>query len=92
MEIVNMHQAKSQLSRLVERVCAGEEIIIARAGKPVARLAPLERARNPRVPGLLKGRIWISKDFDVPLPDDLVDLFEGKTAPKPKAKRNVRKR
>ena len=94
MDIINIHQAKTQLSRLVERVSAGEEIIIARAGKPVARLAPLEQTAKPRTPGLLKGKIWISKDFDAPLPDDLLDLFEGKTAPKPKpkAKRNARKR
>ena len=92
METVNMHQAKSQLSRLVERVSAGEEIIIARAGRPVARLAPLEQSGKPRTPGLLKGKIWISKDFDAPLPDELLDLFEGKAAPKPKAKRKARKR
>ena len=92
MEIINIHEAKTQFSRLVERVSGGEEIIIARAGKPVARLAPLERTAKPRTPGLLKGKIWISKDFDAPLPDDLLDLFEGKTAPKPKAKRNARKR
>ena len=89
METVNIHQAKTQLSRLVERASAGEEIIIARAGKPVARLAPLER-RAPRRLGLLKGRIWISEDFDAPLPGDLLDLFEGKDDPKPK--RKARKR
>lgn len=92
METVNMHQAKSQLSRLVERVSAGEEIIIARAGKPVARLAPLEQSGKPRTPGLLKGKIWISKDFDAPLPDDLLELFEGKTVPRPKATRRDRTR
>ena len=92
METINIHQAKTQLSRLIERVSAGEEIIIARAGKPVARLVPLEPTRKPRVPGLLKGKIWISKDFDAPLPDDLLDLFEGKAAPKPKPKPKARTR
>lgn len=84
MDTVNIHQAKTQLSRLIERVCAGEEIIIARGGKPVARLAPLE-PRRPRRLGLLKGKIWVAKDFNAPLPDDLLDLFEGKGGPKRKA-------
>ena len=84
MDTVNIHQAKTQFSRLIERVCAGEEIIIARSGKPVARLAPLE-PRRPRRLGLLKGKIWVAKDFDAPLPDDLLDLFEGKGEPKRKA-------
>ena len=84
MDTVNIHEAKTQLSRLIERVCAGEEIIIARGGKPVARLAPLEQ-RQPRRLGLLKGKIWVAKDFNAPLPDDLLDLFEGKGEPKRKA-------
>ena len=84
MDTVNIHEAKTQLSRLIERVCAGEEIIIARGGKPVARLAPLE-TRRPRRLGLLKGKIWVAKDFNAPLPDDLLDLFEGKGEPKRKS-------
>ena len=84
MDTINIHQAKTQLSRLIERVCAGEEIIIARGGKPVARLAPLE-PRRPRRLGLLKGKIWVAKDFNAPLPDDLLDLFEGKGEPRRKA-------
>ena len=80
MDTVNIHEAKTQLSRLIERVCAGEEIIIARSGKPVARLAPLVQ-RRPRRLGLLKGKIWVAKDFNAPLPDDLLDLFEGKAEP-----------
>ena len=84
MDTVNIHEAKTQLSRLIERVCAGEEIIIARGGKPVARLAPLEQ-RRPRRLGLLKGKIWVAKDFNAPLPDDLLDLFEGKGEPKRKS-------
>lgn len=89
MDTVNIHQAKTQLSRLIERVCAGEEIIIARGGKPVARLAPLLQSAKPRTPGLLKGKIWVAKDFNAPLPDDLLDLFEGKSPPA--AHRAVRK-
>lgn len=76
MKIVNIHQAKTHLSKLIERVSEGEEIVIARGGKPVARLVPLER-RPPRAPGSMKGRIRIGKDFNAPLPDDLLDLFEG---------------
>ena len=70
-ETVNIYEAKTQLSKLVDRAAGGEEIIIARAGRPVARLVPLEEARPPRKPGLLRGRIWISPHFDDPLPDDL---------------------
>ncbi len=81
MDTVNIHQAKTQLSRLIERVCAGEEIIIARSGKPVARLAPLLPSAKPRTPGLLKGKIRVAKDFNAPLPDHLLDLFEGKSPP-----------
>ena len=78
METINIHQAKTQLSRLIERVNAGEEITIAKAGRPVARLVPIAATAAPRRPGLLKGRIRVSKDFDAPLPDDLLDAFEGK--------------
>ena len=93
MDIVNIHQAKTQLSRLIERVCAGEEIIIARGGKPVARLAPLPRSAKPRTPGRLKGKIWVAKDFNAPLPDDLLDLFEGKSPPEePRAARKAKTR
>ena len=66
--VVNVHAAKTHLSRLIDRAAEGEEIIIARAGKPVARLAPLEVDRKPRRPGLMRGRITIPKDFDAPLP------------------------
>lgn len=73
---VNVHEAKTHLSRLLERVVAGEEIIIDRAGRPTARLAPLERSRLPRRPGRWKGRGWIADDFD-DLPDDLQRAFDG---------------
>ena len=79
METINIHQAKTQLSRLIERVNAGEEIVIAKAGRPVARLVPVGASAVPRTPGLMKGRIRVGKDFDAPLPGDLLDAFEGKT-------------
>jgi prevent-host-death family protein len=74
---VNVHEAKTHLSRLLERVAAGEEIIISKAGKPVAKLSPLSKAQTDRVPGLDKGLIKIPEDFDAPLPEDLLDLFES---------------
>lgn len=77
MKTVNIHEAKTHLSRLVEIAAGGEEIIIAKSGKPVARLMPLARARTVRKPGAWKGRIWISEDFDAPLPADLIAAFEG---------------
>ncbi len=65
---VNLHDAKTQLSRLVEAAAKGEEIIIAKAGKPMARLVPLRpSARKERKPGGLKGKIWVAEDFDAPL-------------------------
>ncbi|MEE8367264.1 MAG: type II toxin-antitoxin system Phd/YefM family antitoxin [Thermoanaerobaculia bacterium] len=76
MSQVNVHEAKTHLSRLLERAAAGEEIIIARSGKPVARLVALERRDRPRRLGLFKGQIKIRQDFDE-LPDDLHKAFEG---------------
>jgi prevent-host-death family protein len=75
METVNIHEAKTHLSRLVQRVEAGEEIVISRAGKPVARLVPLAQQLKPRVFGQMRGRITISDDFDAPLPDELLAAF-----------------
>jgi prevent-host-death family protein len=77
METINVHEAKTHLSRLLERVEAGEEIIIARSGKPVARLVPMKRVR--RRPGGMKGRIWISEDFDAPLPEEIARAFRGES-------------
>ena len=80
MQTVNIHAAKTQLSRLVDQAAAGEEIIIARAGKPVARLVPLAAplAAQKRVLGRLAGRLTVPADFDAPLPDDVLDAFEGR--------------
>jgi prevent-host-death family protein len=75
---VNIYAAKTRLSRLIDRVNAGEEVVITRHGRPVARLVPAGTAK-PRKLGLLEGQgYWIADDFDAPLPDDLLDLFEGK--------------
>ena len=72
----NTYDARAVFSQLLLRVFEGEEIVIARAGRPVARLVPLASAARPRRPGLLKGRIRIGKDFDAPLPEDVLRLFE----------------
>lgn len=65
MTVVNMHEAKTNLSKLVQRAAAGEEIIVARAGEPVAKIvAYSEPPKKPRVPGSLKGQIWMAPDFD----------------------------
>ncbi|MHC4469853.1 MAG: type II toxin-antitoxin system Phd/YefM family antitoxin [Planctomycetota bacterium] len=76
MTVVNVHQAKTQLSRLLARAQAGEEIVIARAGQPVARLVPVDAPAGPRVAGSAAGRVRIADDFDAPLPDDVLDSFE----------------
>ena len=73
--VVNIHEAKTHLSRLVERVEAGEEVVIARAGRPVARLVPLRRRTQARTPGLWRGRVRLSPDFDR-TDEDLLDAFE----------------
>lgn len=73
---VNIYDAKAQLSALVEAAAAGEEIVIARAGKPRARLVAL-RTTARRRPGRAKGTIWMSDDFEAPLPDALLRAFEG---------------
>jgi prevent-host-death family protein len=76
--IVNVHEAKTHLSRLLDEVAAGAEVVIAKAGKPVARLVPIEAAVRPKKLGLLRGRIKVPADFNAPLtPDELSD-FEGR--------------
>ena len=78
MNSINIHEAKTQFSKLVDAASKGEEIIIARAGVPVARLVPLAPASPLRKPGALKGKMRIADDFDAPLPDDLLASFEGR--------------
>ncbi|MGH7662713.1 MAG: type II toxin-antitoxin system Phd/YefM family antitoxin [Gemmatimonadaceae bacterium] len=75
--IINIYEAKTRLSELVEKAANGEEVIIARAGKPRARLVALVAAQQPRMPGCSKGKIWIADDFDDPLPPDILGRFAG---------------
>jgi len=72
---VNIHEAKTHLSRLLEKVSAGEEVIIAKAGKPVAKLVPIKRAPKKRVWGTAKGDFVVPDDFNDPLPKEIEDLF-----------------
>jgi prevent-host-death family protein len=74
---VNIHEAKTNLSQLLLRVSTGEEVIIARAGKPVARLVPLVERPPRRRLGAAQGKVIIAPDFDAPLPDDILDAFEA---------------
>ncbi len=79
---LNLYEAKTQLSKLVERAAAGEEIVIAKAGRPMARLVPLE-TRRPRKSGFLKGKVWMADDFDE-TPEWLIRAFEeGEILPPP---------
>lgn len=77
MRQVNIHEAKTHLSQLVEDVARGDEIIIAKAGKPMARLISIDSDTTPRPRGILTGRIWIADDFDDPLPRDILQSFDG---------------
>jgi len=74
---INMHEAKTQLSRLAEQAANGEEIVIARNGRPLAKLVPLGDERKPRKLGLWKGKVSIGEDFDDPLPWEIQRYFEG---------------
>ncbi len=76
-KIVNMHEAKSTLSRLVERALKGDEIVVSKAGRPLVRLVPVGRTAKVRRPGRWKGRVWMARNFDS-LPDKILDAFEGK--------------
>jgi prevent-host-death family protein len=73
---VNVHEAKTNLSRLLSRVERGEEIVISRAGRPIARLQPFEPRGNTRTLGADEGAVWIADDFDAPLPDAVLAEFE----------------
>lgn len=76
--VINVHEAKTHLSRILEEVAAGAEVVIAKAGRPVARLVPIEPAPRPKQLGLLKGRIRVAEDFNAPLPSELLADFEGR--------------
>lgn len=73
----NVHEAKTHLSRLLDQVAAGEEVILAKAGVPVARIVPVVRPPGERELGTERGRVFIADDFDAPLPGDLLDSFEA---------------
>ena len=72
---VNTHEAKTQLSRLLARVKSGEEIVIAKSGKAVAKLVPIKQSTVKRIPGMDQGKAWIADDFDAPLPEELQAYF-----------------
>ena len=74
---INVHEAKTHFSKLLTRVQTGEEITIAKAGRPIAKLIPIQTERKPRQPGTAKGKIWIAPDFNTPLPEDILKSFEG---------------
>jgi prevent-host-death family protein len=79
MTTVNIHEAKTHLSRLLAKVSRGDEVIIARGGKPIARLVPIQKAkRMDRLLGIDRGRLWIAGDFDASLPEEIIAAFEGK--------------
>jgi prevent-host-death family protein len=78
MAMVNTHEAKTHLSKLLERVAAGEEIVIGRAGKPVAKLIPYEEPRKPRKFGAWKGKVWLAPDWDSDeTNEEIAKLFYG---------------
>ena len=74
-----LNEAESSLSQLVDRASSGEEIIIAKGGKPMAKLVPIPRIRKPRVAGGWEGQVVIADDFDSPLPEDIQATFEGRS-------------
>jgi prevent-host-death family protein len=76
--IVNIHEAKTHLSRIVDEVAAGAEVIIAKAGKPMARLSPLAPVKKTKQLGLLKGKIRVPDDFNAPLDEETLAGFEGR--------------
>jgi prevent-host-death family protein len=76
--IYNLYEAKTSLSRLVDRAASGEEIILSKAGKPMAKLVPYHRSAASRQPGGWEGQVRISEDFDSPLPPEIQAAFEGR--------------
>ncbi|MGH8296321.1 MAG: type II toxin-antitoxin system Phd/YefM family antitoxin [Steroidobacteraceae bacterium] len=78
LKVLNIHEAKTHLSRIVEEVAAGKEVIIAKAGKPMARLSPVTANVKKKKLGLLKGKIKVPDDFNAPLADDVQAIFEGR--------------
>jgi prevent-host-death family protein len=85
---INIHQAKTHLSRLLQRVEGGEEITIAKAGVPIARLVPIASSGAKRELGIDRGQVWIADDFDEPCPE-IEALFEG---PKERSSKRAKRR
>ena len=83
MRTVNISQAKTYLSRLIEEAAGGEEIVITKCNRPVARLVALEASTRPRKPGGWEGKVWMAGDFDAPLPKALEDSFYGSESVEP---------
>ena len=77
MTTLNIHAAKTHFSKLIEEVEDGEEVIIAKAGKPIARLVPIEKTGRRKL-GVLAGRLTVPDDFDAPLPEEVLAAFEGR--------------
>jgi prevent-host-death family protein len=75
--VINIHEAKTHLSRIVEEVAAGREVIIAKAGRGIAKLVPLDGAPKPKKLGALKGKMTVPDDFNAPLGPELIAAFEG---------------
>ncbi len=75
-KVINIHEAKTHLSRIVDEVAAGREVIIAKAGKPMARLTPLSETRRPKKLGLLRGKLRVPDDFNAPLSEAELASFE----------------
>jgi prevent-host-death family protein len=77
MKVVNIHEAKTTLSQLLEAVLAGEDVVISKAGTPLARLIPYSTQKKPRSPGFWKGQVTMADDFDDPLPPEILEGFLG---------------
>ncbi len=77
MKVVNIHEAKTTLSQLLESVLAGEDVVISKAGTPLARLIPYHTEKKPRSPGIWKGKVTMADDFDDPLPPEILNGFLG---------------
>ena len=78
MDPINIYEAKTRLSQLVDRAAAGEDVVVSRNGKPLVRITRLETEKRGIRFGVLKGRIRIGRDFDAPLPDDVIEAFTGR--------------
>ncbi len=77
MESVNIYEAKTRLSQLVDQAASGHDVVVKRNGKPLARITRLASAKRPVKFGVLKGKVIIAADFDAPLPDEVVRGFDG---------------